>query len=146
MHREVLVLLGCLATAAYPAAADAPTPVQPDALEWRSPPGNPRVEAAWVVGSEDASGLYALRVRIHPGGSIPPHVHPDTRYSTVLTGTLYVGFGERQDEASMLAVPAGGVYLAPAGVPHYLSARDREVVYQEGGFGPTATRLLPAGR
>ena len=146
MSRHVLVLLACLVSAALPAAADSPAPVLPDALEWRGLPGNPSVEAAWVVGSEDAPGLYALRVRIRPGGAIPPHVHPDTRYSTVLSGTLYVGFGEQQDEARMVAVPAGSVYVAPAGVPHYLSARDGEVLYQEGGFGPTGTHPVPAGR
>jgi len=37
-----------------------------------------------------------------------------------------------------VAVPAGAAYVAPAGVPHHLSARDGDVVYQEGGFGPTA--------
>ena len=145
MNRRIIALLACCATVAFPAGAEGPSPIDPDKLDWRGPPGNPLVEAAWVVGSENVPGLYALRVRIRKGGAIPPHVHPDTRYSTVLSGTLYVGFGERQDEARMVAVPAGAVYVAPAGVPHYLSARDGEVVYQEGGFGPTATRPLPSG-
>ena len=29
--------------------------------------------------------------------------------------------------------------VAPANVPHYLSAKEGEVVYQESGVGPTAT-------
>lgn len=140
MSRNVVALLACGMTALAAAAAEGPSPVLPDGLEWVALPGNPQVEAAWVVGTGRAPGLYALRVRIREGGAVPPHAHPDTRYSTVLSGTLYVGFGEQRDEAGMVAVPAGAAYVAPAGVPHYLSARDGEVVYQEGGFGPTATQ------
>jgi quercetin dioxygenase-like cupin family protein len=80
-----------------------------------------------------------FRVRLAQGGKIPVHTHPDTRNSTVLSGTLYVGFGDTADETRVVAVPTGAVYVAPANVPHYLWARDGDVVYQEGGVGPTAT-------
>jgi quercetin dioxygenase-like cupin family protein len=128
----VLLALGATASAGEP-----PAPILPGSLQWAGPPGNPAVEGAWVIGTEDSAGLYALRVRMQEGGRIPPHVHPDTRYTTVLSGTLYVGFGWAEDDAGMVAVPAGAVYVAPANQPHYLSARDGEVVYQEGGVGPT---------
>jgi hypothetical protein len=52
---------------------------------------------------------------------------------------LYVGFGGTVDESTMVAVPAGGVYVAPANQPHYLWAPDGDVVYQESGVGPTGT-------
>jgi quercetin dioxygenase-like cupin family protein len=113
--------------------------VLPEALEWFSPPGNAGLKAAWVVGAEQESGLYALRVRLAPGARIAPHTHPDARTSTVLSGTLYVGFGATVDETAMVAVPTGAVYVAPANQPHYLWARDGEVVYQESGVGPTRT-------
>jgi len=120
----------------------APQPILPESFAWVSPPNNPLVKGAWVLGAERESGSYAFRVTISRGGKIPPHTHPDTRYSTVLSGTLYVGFGKVENEASTVAVPAGAVYIAPAGVPHYLFARDGEVVYQEGGCGPTATNWI----
>jgi quercetin dioxygenase-like cupin family protein len=125
-------------------AGEPPTPVLPESLRWAGPPGNPAVEGAWVLGSEDSPGLYALRVRMREGGRIPPHIHPDTRYTTVLSGTIFVGFGWSVDEAEMVAVPAGALYVAPAGQPHYLWARDGEVVYQEGGTGPTGMVFEPA--
>ena len=62
----------------------------------------------------------------------------------MLSGTLYVGFGETPDDARMTAVPTGAVYVAPANVPHHLWAKDGEVVYQEAGFGPTGTRMQGA--
>lgn len=140
MKRLSLLLVLCsltLVTSAleYPA----PKPILPESLKWGSPPNNKLLHGAWVIGSEAEAVPYALRVRIEEGGKIPVHIHPDSRYSTVLSGTLYVGFGEKMDESSMVAIPAGAVYVAPANVPHYLWAKDGEVIYQEGGTGPTKT-------
>ena len=124
-----------VAVAAEPAE---PEPILPEALQWAGPPDNPQLRGAWVIGSETAAGPYALRVALSQGGRIAPHTHPDSRHTTVLSGTLYVGFGARADDSRLVAVPAGGVYVAPQGVPHYVFAKDGDVVYQESGFGPTA--------
>lgn len=141
-----LLLVACLLLEPVDARAQAlrPLPILPDALSWFGVPNNAALKGAWVLGAEQEAGTYVLRVTLAAGGRIPPHTHPDTRYSTVLAGTLHVGFGEVAREEDMVAVPQGGVYVAPAGVPHYLWARDGDVVYQEAGVGPTAT--LPARR
>lgn len=142
MHTSRIPLLALLAltvTTACASSAPAPTPLLPDTLQWFSPPINPAIRAAWVIGAEAKPGIYALRVQLAKGGRIPPHTHPDERHSTVLSGTLYVGFGEVFDETQLVAVPTGAVYVAPANQPHYLLAKDGDVVYQETGIGPTAT-------
>lgn len=142
-QRAVLALFGLIGAAVLANAEPfVPEPVLPESLEWFSPPSNPGLKATWVVGAEQASGLYALRVRLAAGARIAPHTHPDVRYSTVLKGTLYVGFGATVDESSMVAVPAGAVYVAPANQPHYLWARDGAVEYQESGVGPTGTIVI----
>jgi quercetin dioxygenase-like cupin family protein len=124
---------------AVPGRAGEPAPILPRDLHWFSPPANPAVRGAWVLGAEDKPGAYLLRVKLAAGGRIPPHTHPDERSSTVLSGTLYVGFGTAFDETKVVAVPTGAVYVAPAKVPHYVWAKDGEAVYQEAGVGPTAT-------
>jgi quercetin dioxygenase-like cupin family protein len=140
MKRTILWIVSAIAVvAAIPAIALAPTPILPESLKWGGPPQIPELKATWVLGTEAAAGTYVLRVRLEKGGKIPVHTHPDERYSTVLSGTLYVGFGETFEEPSLVAVPTGGVYVAPAGVKHYLYAKDGDVEYQEGGIGPTAT-------
>jgi len=121
----------------------APVAITPESVRWVSPPSLPGVQGAWLTGSEGGSGVYHFRVRLAAGARIPPHTHPDERTSTVLRGTLLVGFGGTVDEARMVAVPAGTVYVTPANVPHYLWARDGEVEYQEAGTGPTGTRFAP---
>ena len=120
----------------------APAPVLPETLRWTSPPGNPALQAAWMLGSEGGTGAYVLRVRLAAGGKILPHRHPDARHVTVLWGTVYVGFGESFDESKVVAVPSGAVYVAAANVPHFVWARDGGVVYQESGVGPTANVFI----
>jgi hypothetical protein len=138
--------LGCLALMTFAAfGAGSPTPVakaiRPETLPWSTPPGIPDLSSAWVLGAESEMGPYAIRVKLKAGGRVPVHTHPDARYSTVLSGTLYVGFGTTVNESQMTAVPAGAVYTAPANVPHYLWAKDGAVEYQEAGMGPTGTHI-----
>ena len=117
----------------------APEPILPDTLRWGSPPNIPGLQAAWIVGAEQKPGHYILRVKLSSGTRIPPHTHPDERITTVLAGTVYVGFGENFDDAEVIAIPAGAVYIAPANVPHYVWAKEGDVMYQEAGMGPTGT-------
>jgi quercetin dioxygenase-like cupin family protein len=126
----------------HSAQPPSPAPLRPETFQWFGLPGNPKLRAAWVIGSESARSAYLLRVMLARGGKIPAHLHPDERHTTVLAGTLYVGFGEVADESKIVAIPTGGVYVAPANVPHYLWAKDGDVIYQESGTGPTATRFL----
>ncbi len=137
-----IALATALAASAV-AQPPAPQPVLPEAQAWSGPPAIPALQAAWMIGAEDRPGPYVLRVRLAAGGLIPPHTHPDERHVTVLSGTIHVGFGDTVDEGRLVAVPAGAIYVAPAGVAHYVWAREGAAEYQETGVGPTATTLLP---
>jgi len=143
LHLACATLL--IAVAAAGSQAPSVNVIRPDSLRWSTPPNIPDISSAWVLGSESANSAYVLRVKLRSGGRIPLHTHPDTRYSTVLSGTLYVGFGT-VDDAQVVAVPAGSVYVAPANVPHHLWARDGAVEYQEAGTGPTGTAVIAPPR
>jgi quercetin dioxygenase-like cupin family protein len=119
-----------------------PEPILPGSLHWESPPTMSGIQGAWVLGAEQLPELYILRVKLSSGAIIPPHTHPDERNTTVLTGTIHVGFGEKFDESKVVAVPAGAVYIAPANVPHYVWAREGDAIYQEAGTGPTRTLFV----
>lgn len=135
--------LGLVALAEPQGPAGArPEPVDPAARPAFSPPGQPGIRGRWVIGGEPAEGPYLLHVQLMPGVRLPPHRHPDDRVSTVLQGTLWIGFGESFDPQAAVPVPAGSSVLAPAGQAHWVWAREGEVVYQEQGRGPTATRFL----
>ena len=135
-------LLLALPVAAAVDSPTAPAPILPGQLKFANAPGLTGVEVAQVLGAPDKAALYLQRVRLARGAMIPPHTHPDERYTTVISGTIYVGFGAAVDESKAVAVPAGAIYVAPAGVPHYVLAKDGEAVYQEAGFGPTGVTLV----
>lgn len=131
-----------LSSTGVPARDLAPLPLLPDHIPFVSPPGLSGVQAAQILGNPSQPTPYLVRVKLAVGTQIPPHTHPDERSSTVLSGTLYVGFGETFTESRVVAIPAGGVYIAPADIPHYLWAKDGEVIYQEAGTGPTGVTFV----
>lgn len=137
-----IALTLCAGMAQAALAQTAPQPILPDALKWPTA-ADGAAQSTYVVGAADRAGLYAQRVRMPAGAKIMPHTHPDERMSVVLEGTIYVGFGEKFDEAAVVAVPTGAVYVAPVGVPHYVWAKDGPALYQEHGMGPTAAKFLP---
>src|SRR5687768_17514028 len=119
-HKRLLAFtllpVAVLALAQVPAVQ----PILPESLRWTSPPTIPGLKGAWVLGAEKEAGTYVQRVMLSAGARIPPHTHPDPRYSTVLSGTLYVAFGAKPADSEFVAVPTGGLYVAPAGQPHTL--------------------------
>lgn len=98
-----------------------------------------RVARIDIAGEPATEGLYAYRVRFPSGFRNEPHFHPDNRVVTVIAGALHVGLGERVDEAAMRPMPAGSLWTEPSGEPHYVWARDGEVVIQVIGYGPSGT-------
>lgn len=134
--------LVCLMAISSVLGADKPQVIDPAQTVWTSPPRIKGLSVSWLIGGEAEAGLYAARVKLQKGEVIPPHTHPDERNTVVLSGNLYVGFGESIDETAAIIVAPGSVYIAPAGVPHYLWAKDGDVEYQEVGNGPSATVIV----
>ena len=108
-----------------------------DAIKWMSPSALPGVQLAWLTGGDTKPGLYELRVRLAPGAVVPPHTHPDARCATVLSGELYAGHGDTVEPGNAKKYAAGSFHCVPAGVPHYVFAKDGEVMFQDSGVGPT---------
>jgi len=111
--------------------------VTPDELKWvASPTGN---QQALIAGDPKQAGAYVYRTRFAANFRNRPHFHPDQRVVTIMSGTLYVGYGEQFDESQMKALPAGSIFTEPARQPHFVWAKDGEVVIQVIGNGPSAT-------
>lgn len=137
--RLAALYLATLPLLAVAAEAPRPQPILPAEMAWAPSQLIPGLKSTWIVGAEKATGPYLMRVELAAGTRIFPHRHPDTRATTVLRGTLYVGFGETADDAALVAIPEGAVYVAPAEMPHFLWAKDGPVLYQENGIAPTTT-------
>ena len=61
---------------------------------------------------------------------------------TVIEGTWYLGQGERFEGANLKGYPAGSFIVIPAGVPHFVAAKDGIVVVQLSGTGTFGTNYL----
>ena len=106
-------------------------------LTWvTGPTGN---QNAAIAGDPKKNGMYIYRTRFPAGFRNKPHFHPDDRIVTIMEGTLYVGYGETMDDGAMKALPVGSIFTEPSKQPHYVWAKDGEVIIQVIGTGPSAT-------
>jgi quercetin dioxygenase-like cupin family protein len=87
--------------------------------------------------------MYMYRVRFPANAKVQPHFHPDERIITVISGTLYMGYGDSFDESAMKALPAGSIWTEPAKQTHFVWAKDGEAVIQViGGNGPSGVTRI----
>ncbi len=115
----------------------------PDQVQWASsaaiPPGG---QTAVVYGDPRKAAPYITRVKQPDGYRIPPHTHPEERVYTVISGTFYIGFGDRFDPAKLKAFPAGSVIVVPANASHFHWMRSGEAVVQVSGVGPSGIEYI----
>lgn len=120
-----------------------PVALTADEMKW-SPQGSlalPGLEQVSLVGDPSKPGPYTIRLKFPAGYKLPPHMHPDPREVTILSGTWYTGYGEKSDPALLKALPAGSFYTEPANLPHFVEVRDA-VVIQVSGVGPSGRKFV----
>jgi hypothetical protein len=94
--------------------------VLPEDIEWkRFPAFPPSARLAVVVGDPTGPGPYVIRIKLPAGVKLMPHVHPEDRVDTVISGVFYIGLGERFDSAKLEAHPPGSVVVLPGGSSHF---------------------------
>lgn len=96
----------------------------------------PEARIAIVVGNPTLPEPYVIRVKLPGGIKLMPHTHPENRIYTVMSGTFYIGIGEKFDAANLKAYPPGSVIVLPANTPHYHWARSGEYITQVFANGP----------
>ena len=96
-------------------------------------------EQAVLFGDPTKPGPYVVRLRWFPGNMSRPHFHENDRYFVVISGTWWVGTGEKFDPGSTVSVPAGSYVIYYAGKVHYDGAKDEETVIQVWGMGPATS-------
>ena len=126
--------------AAQSSGASAHVMVGPAALNWR-PTAN-GVSVATVSGSPDTPGApFVVRLKLAGGTRVPPHWHPMDEHLTVLSGTFYMGVGEKFDESTAMALTAGSYASMPKDVRHF-GWTGVETVVQIHGVGPFRTYFV----
>lgn len=106
-------------------------------IKWSSFPAFPqRAQLSVLVGDPSAAGPYVVRVSVPAGVKLMPHVHPEDRIYTVISGVFYIGIGDEFNPQRLVAYPPGSVIVLPGGTPHFHWARSGGYVTQVSGNGP----------
>lgn len=106
------------------------------------PPG---AELAKVVGVPTGPGPYVVRVKVSDGVRLMPHIHPEDRVYTVISGVFYIGFGKAFDAAKLIAYAPGSVIILPHHTPHFHQALSGEYITQVTGTGPLGIEYINRG-
>ena len=106
----------------------------PEQVRWFTPPyykdGRQRAQ---LFGDSGKGGAWVDRAKIPSGKRVLAHTHPQDELVTVIEGTWYLGEGERFDSARLKGYPAGSFIVIPAGVPHFVAAKEGSVIVQVSG-------------
>lgn len=96
-------------------------------------------EQAVLFGDPTKPGPYVIRIKWLPGNFSRPHFHNGDRFFVVISGTWWVGTGDKFDPENTVPAPAGSYVLHKGGQVHYDGAKGEEAIIQVTGFGPVTT-------
>jgi aldose sugar dehydrogenase len=105
-------------------------------------PARPGPASITLNGDSSKPGVYSVQVTLPAHTTVPPHTHRDNRTVYVVSGTLYVGYGEKRDAGALKTLPPGSYYTEPAATAHYTETHDDPVVIVITGMGPSDTHLI----
>ncbi len=118
----------------------------PGELQWGPAPDVLPAGAMLAVleGNPTKLGEFTMRLKMPDGYKIPPHFHPRMEHVTLISGSAFVGMGDKFDESKLMALPVGGFAWIKPGVRHFAMAKG-ETVIQLHGTGPwVLTYVNPA--
>ena len=114
-----------------------------DEVRWFTPPYyNDGRQRAQLFGDSSQGATWIDRVKIPRGARVLAHTHPQDELVTVIEGTWYLGEGAKFDSAKLKGYPAGSFIAIPAGIPHFVAAKEGTVVVQLSGIGKFQTNYL----
>jgi hypothetical protein len=134
----LIAILSFTLICASPTAAD----LNPAALAFKLPKDIPWVDQgngsarAVLAGNPDKPGLYVLLNKWKAHNMSRPHLHPNDRFITVISGTWWVGTGSRYDPDSTVPMPPGTFVTHFGKQIHYDGAKDEDTVLEIVGIGP----------
>jgi quercetin dioxygenase-like cupin family protein len=112
-------------------------------LKWKDGPPSlpPGAKVAMLEGDLTKEGAFTLRLLLPAGYKIPPHTHPKIEHVTVISGTFYLGMGEKFDQKEGHEMSAGAFGFWPAGMKHFAWTKG-ETIIQVHGVGPWGINYL----
>lgn len=114
-------------------------------IDWKPFPAfPPSIRLALVVGQPSEPGPYTIRVKVPRGEKLMPHMHPEDRVYTVISGVFYIGLGDEFDANKLEGYPPGAVVILLGNTPHFHWAKSGEYVTQVTAMGPLGLEYIDA--
>ena len=142
MHRIAALVtpVVLLMTPAFASAADAPSEhvtMNAADMKWGpAPPVLPKgAKLAVLFGDPGKPGPFVMRLMMPASYKIAPHWHSIAENLTIISGTLYLGDGDKMEKGHAHALKAGGYHYLPGKAHHYAFTKTATVV-QVHGDGP----------
>ena len=145
----LVLALAVIATATHTVLQADDTPSVVTSLsEAQWGPAPPMIPAgakiAVLSGNPMGTGAYAVRLRFPANYAIAAHSHPTDENVTVVSGTLYMGMGDKLDRKAGKGVTVGGFAQAPAKVNHFAFTKGGPVTIVLHGIGPVEFNYVNA--
>lgn len=140
MRKSSLTLILVGSMLAVTACATVP-PVLPEQAKWIDPPVLPGAKLAVMSGDPSKPGLSTYRIRFPANYQVPAHYHPVDENVTVISGTIYLGHGDKLDMAKGTGYPAGSFLTMPGNMRHSAWTKE-EAEIQIHLVGPTAITFV----
>ncbi|HEX6973312.1 MAG TPA: cupin domain-containing protein [Vicinamibacterales bacterium] len=101
--------------------------------------GLPAVTTRVLFGDPTKPGLYTIELRVAPNTVIQAHTHRDMRTAVVVSGLWYFGYGSKNEQTLVKALPPGAFYTEPASESHFARTGPEGATVSITGYGPTDT-------
>lgn len=109
--------------------------VNPEQIIWKPLPGHAELQYSVLEGNPIESGYFTIRMKLPKNYQDVVHTHDITRYDTIISGALYIGFGDKPDRNNVEKLETGAFIACPPHLKHY-SFTDDETIVQISGMGP----------
>jgi quercetin dioxygenase-like cupin family protein len=123
----------------------AATVMLPDQIPWQD---HGTYQLAKLAGDPDKPGLFVEMLKLFKdAGFSRPHVHPGPLFTMVLSGTWWVGTGNKFDPANLTVPMKPGTFVTHFGNrTHWDGAKDDDVTLLIIGEGPVTTARVEETR
>jgi len=139
----VALLTTAVAQAAEKSHVEGHISVLPVDLKWAPAPSvGPGAQIAVIEGDLKAAAPFTFRLKLPSNFKVGVHTHPVVERVTVISGTFYLGIGDKFESAKARAYTTGGVMIMPVGMPMYAYTTQEEAVIQIHGTGPWGINFL----
>lgn len=110
----------------------------------RFPLSRPRRAWPWLWVNQQSPAPYVIKVKVPSGVKLMPHIHPEDRVYTIISGVFYIGLGDEFDADKLQAYPPGSVIVLPGNTPHLHWAKSGGYVSQVTAIGPLGLDYMNA--